>query len=197
VHAKLTIYKAYENMSGFYLNAEEISVAVIAFSHFPERTPGRWNLVSQLMKEMLRDSTNSVRFPIGRQCQIFECSSEHCRYLYRLLTKEFHLLFNIEERKHEITHGKRTSMNDAFKPLIMPPSVERCVQCGSNLQIRNVPTFPVVYTRLGTTIAAMFEGKCRSCDVAHYNSYYIDKRRNKKLYYEQSQQKYFHITIHV
>ena len=70
-------------MAGFYLNEQEISAAITAFHQFPERTPGRWGLVSKLMQELLKEVSNDIRFPFGRkQCSIsmfsvFICNSLH------------------------------------------------------------------------------------------------------------------------
>jgi hypothetical protein len=136
-------------MRGFYLNAQEISVAVSACKHFPEGTPGRWKLVSKLIKELLKDEDNSVCFPIGRQCQTFDFSSEHCRELHRLFVKDFKLLYTIEERKHDIMHGENAGVKDAYKPLILLPSLETCISCQRKLRVRDVPSYPVVYTCSG------------------------------------------------
>jgi hypothetical protein len=181
-------------MKGFYLSVQELSAAICAFKQFPETTPGRYNLVSTLINELLKAETNAVRFPFGRQCDQFNMSAEHCRHLYRLLMKDYIFLFTVDDMKHEVMYGDETATKDGFKPFIFLPSVENCLRCSKRLNIRDVPSNPVVYTSRGTSIAAMFEGKCRTCDIAYYYSYYLDKQGQEKFFYNKPDNEYFQIS---
>lgn len=137
-HLSTVLGLGHETMHEFYLNAQEISAAICAFKHFPKRTPNRWNLVSKLVIELLKDDKNHVRFPIGRQCRSFNFSPEHCRHLERLLSKDFNLIFTQEERRGEIVHGEKAQHKDAFKPLVLLPPVDNCVRCSRKLQVHSI-----------------------------------------------------------
>ena len=61
---------------------------------------------------------------------------------------------------------------DAFKPIVLLPSKLTC--CGSNITIRNRPSFPIVYTSEGTNVTTSFNGNCKTCTKVYYYSYYED-----------------------
>ena len=46
--------------------------------------------------------------------------------------------------------------------------------CGSSITIRNRPSFPIVYTSHGTSVAAAFNGNCKKCKKVYYYSYFED-----------------------
>ena len=58
---------------------------------------------------------------------------------------------------------------DAYKPVVIVPPITFC--CKSKIQVRNSPAFAHVYTRQGTTIAAVFHGVCLTCGVKYFHSY--------------------------
>ena len=110
-----------------------------------------------LMAELLKDDTNTVRFPVGRQCQVFNSSStEHCRILYRLLMKDFNLLFHLDVRKQEIVYGTMAGERNVFKPLILLSKVDNCVHSNAKIAITESPSYSTVYTTAGSSVAAMF-----------------------------------------
>ena len=46
--------------------------------------------------------------------------------------------------------------------------------CGSSITIHNRPSFPIVYTSHGTSVAAAFNGNCKKCKKVYYYSYFED-----------------------
>ena len=71
-----------------------------------------------------------------------------------------------------------------LKPLILTPPVSTC--CDSNIQIRNRPSFPIVYTRNGTFVAASYHGQCQKCKRLFYPSHYEDPDSNTNVLHDLS-----------
>lgn len=81
------------------------------------------------------------------------------------------------------------SISSPLKPMILTPLVS-C--CASRIEIRNHPSFPLVYTQSGTYIAASYHGHCQKCGKSYYCSYY--EHNNKQIMYDISKMKYIQIS---
>ena len=61
--------------------------------------------------------------------------------------------------------------NNALKPIILAPPVEKCGGSRLRMEMDSRPCFPLVYTLKGTYIAALFHGVCRICKMRFYYGY--------------------------
>lgn len=166
-------------MPSVYVYHEELNALLFAVQHFPETTPNRWELVSELIRsqnveadspkvcleQSLKATNNVTLFDLKKR--------EDCKLVYRLIRNKYPSLLhqNIAEALF-----KRSSKT-AFKPVILIPSHTVC--CGSKIKMDNRPSFPLVYTTKGTYVAALFHGECLQCKTKWYPSYKItgDSRR--------------------
>ena len=166
-------------MPSVYVYHEELNALLFAVQHFPETTPNRWELVSELIRsqnveadspkvcleQSLKATNNVTLFDLKKR--------EDCKLVYRLIRNKYPSLLhqNIAEALF-----KRSSKT-AFKPVILIPSHTVC--CGSKIKMDNRPSFPLVYTTKGTYVAALFHVECLQCKTKWYPSYKItgDSRR--------------------
>ena len=82
----------------------------------------------------------------------------------------------------------------SLKPIVLLPPVHDC--CSSPLKYDPRPSCPLIYTTNGTSVGAMFHGRCRKCDHCYFYSYW-EKRdgegATQRYYYDplSNPQEYF------
>ena len=77
-----------------------------------------------------------------------------------------------------------TDRKSPLKPIILTPPISQC--CDSTLISRNRPSFPIVYTTMGTYIAASYHSICCHCSKVYYPSHYEVPHENTTVFYDVS-----------
>lgn len=135
-----------------------VAALVNAEKHFPPRTPKRWNLIAEYVQQLsaaqgsstksgsqagssgtTQQSTAKVKeatMVLGQAQRgiltKFECSADHCKQLFKLLSSSYNKILSLaEDYKTIIFSDPSTS---AFKPLILLPTVQSC--CGHPICIK-------------------------------------------------------------
>ena len=82
----------------------------------------------------------------------------------------------------------------ALKSIILVSNVKSC--CGLRLKIDPRPSVPLVYTKNGTLIGAMFHGVCKVCNAKYYYSYKeVDNKDNYvRIYNSPNNEKFFQVS---
>ena len=128
-----------------------------AVERVPEITPNRWNLISEIVQDCqnltVSDECPKVYLGGGEKGKSFGrfCSSpKQCEDVYETLK-------NVGLQSKEITQSIETAISNsttkALKPIILVPIVHQC--CGNRIRIDPRPSFPLLYTRHGTFLAAV------------------------------------------
>ena len=154
------------------LSFSQLKSLVFALEHFPEKTPLRWSLIAKYVGESKFDDKIKIRIggtlkPKSGEAEKFNPTPDQCKTVSQWLTKNHpELLESYDEREPFF----KWSEKDAFKPIVLLPRKLTC--CGSSINIRNRPSFPIVYTGHGTKVAASFNGNCKTCKKIYYYSYF-------------------------
>lgn len=180
---------------GISIKYNELGTLCYAVKHIPDRTPKRWELISTLVSEV-KDCKNESPSMILKekddaQVKVFGGTPSSCRDAVSILCSSYSEVLDFSESKCRdllSTHFEKT----AIKPIIMVPSIDRC--CGELITIRNRPSFPLVYTTHGTSIAALFTGECRKGCGKKFNYSFYRSSSNKTFFFNHVGKEYFHIT---
>ena len=166
-------------MPSVYVYHEELNALLFAVKHFPEATPNRWELISELIRSQNVESTSpkvcldqSLRG--AHNITVYDLKNrENCKLVYRLISNKYPSLLHVNIAEALFKRSGKT----AFKPIVLIPCRTEC--CGSKIKVDNRPSFPLVYTTKGTYVAALFHGQCAKCKTTWYPSYKItsDNRR--------------------
>ena len=105
-------------------------------------------------------------------------------------------------RKELISHAAEVLYHEeglpSLKPIVLLPPIHDC--CSSPLKFDPCPSCPLIYTN-GTSVGAVFHGKCRKCDRSYYYSYwgegttqrYYDPISNPQEYFQYSSSSLFEV----
>lgn len=115
---------------------------------------------------------------------------DFCKSVMSIISSQYSEILNISQCSFDetlFTYCEKIPI----KPIILLPPIRSC--CGELITIRNRPSYPIVYTMHGTSIAAMFSGECRKgCGSKfHYSYCQID---SKVYFYHDVGKEFFHIT---
>ena len=111
-------------------------------------------------------------------------------------------------RKELISHAAEVLYHEeglpSLKPIVLLPPIHDC--CSSPLKFDPRPSCPLIYTTNGTSVGAVFHGKCRKCDRSYYYSYwemrdgegttqryYYDPISNPQEYFQYSSSSLFEV----
>ena len=143
----------------------------------------------------------------------FSGSESQCEVLYTILSKENPKLFDHSKTLETALYSDGTK--SGFKPLVLLPGSTTC--CGRKVIIRfvhfwvsspivcvymlhvscrNRPSFPVVYTTLGTLVAALYSAMCSECKaIIHHSSWMTQKGDDKvEFFFDPSHSQYIQCT---
>ena len=143
------------------LTCQELGTLCMAVKHVPERLPKRWDLISMIMSDSNVRKLDMPRLTIGdcsKRVVHFNPTPACCKDTIKMLMASFpDSMSSIQDDFIKILHNFHDKI--PIKPIILLPPVQKC--CDEPLMIRNRPSFPIVYTRNGTSIAALFSGECK------------------------------------
>ena len=138
-----------------------------------ERTPKRWDIISNYMK--LFNSTNSTRTgPVINDLKMPEISPKHLsKFWNNILDKYPNIVEQSDEQCFKLFYGDVASNKDGPKHVILLPPTH-CLFCGSMVTVKsNMTSFPIVYTESEVYVAANYSGECRTCSTKPvYNETY-------------------------
>jgi len=133
-----------------------VAALVNAEKHFPPRTPKRWNLIAEYVQKLSATQGSSTKCGPGSsettqqsaakvkeatmvlgQAQRgnptkFECSADHCKQLFKLLSSSYNEILSLAEDYETLIFSDPST--SAFKPLILLPTVQSC--CGNPICIK-------------------------------------------------------------
>lgn len=164
----------------------------------PPKTPNRWESISAYVKEAVQSQTadsNKLVLTIGegRKIANFSATRDMCKTAWDIISKDHPYVSNIDF--DQLLHCKHCSHD--IKPIILLPPYTSCIECGSNIGIRNRPTFPVVYTEVGPYVGALYSGQCvgKTCHMTYFYSY-RQNHKSETFFYDPNEDKrqFFHIT---
>ena len=100
-------------------------------------------------------------------------------------------------RKELISHAAKVLYHKeglpSLKPTVLLPPIHDC--CSSPLKVDPCPSCSLIYTTNGTSVGAVFHGKCRKCDQSYYYSYWemCGEGATQRYYYDpiSNPQEYF------
>ena len=131
----------------------DVAALVNAEKHFPPRIPKRWNLIAECVQKLraAQSSSNKCGASETATTQLkvkeatmvlgqahrggpmkFECSADHCKQLFKLLSSSYKEILSLAE-DYQMTIFSDPSVS-AFKPLILLPTVQSC--CGHPICIK-------------------------------------------------------------
>ena len=133
-----------------------MAAVVNAEKHFPPRTPKRWYLIAECVQKLsaaqgsskkcgsgspgttqqLAAKVKEATMVLGQEQRgiptKFECSADHCKQLFKLLSSSYSEILSLAADYETIIFSDPST--SAFKPLILLPTVESC--CGRPIYIK-------------------------------------------------------------
>lgn len=168
-------------------------------SRIPQNIHNRWARVKEGLARMasdLSDDTPCVTVGSGRKTVKirFNSHKRHLKAVYNILTTNHPALvqqFNLD--------CFSDSDRSPLKSIILAPDIENCKLCKSKSfywPATDKVSFPIVFTKDGTRIAASYHKVCSNeqCRTAFHHSYYITKDKQKVYYDTCLEQKYLQTT---
>ena len=127
-----------------------VAALVSAEKHFPPRTPKRWHLIAEYVEKLsagqgnrstqcdgqagtvttqrlavkMKEATMVLGQTQRRVPMKFECSTDHCKQLFKLLSSSYRELLSLTEDFETVIFSDPSA--SAFKPLILLPTVQSC-----------------------------------------------------------------------
>ena len=129
------------------LSFSELQSLVFGLDHFPEKTLLRWSLIAKYVRERTVEDNTKIRISgsltksKSEEVEEFNSTAEDCKTVSQWLTQNYPELL---ESYDEMEPFYKSPEKDAFKPIVLLPGKLTC--CGSNITIRNRPSFPIAYT---------------------------------------------------
>lgn len=171
----------------FVLSYIQLAALLFALNYFPEALPKRWEaiavyvgLCSQLLSETACRGGTSISVEVVDRAgdeqvrkktrQNFSGSSKECKQVANIINdvKYADVCSSTEFFYKPLLSNP--DITSPLKPIILVPPVLQC--CELRLAIRNRPSFPLVFTKAGTYIAASYHGQCQKCGTSYYPSFY-------------------------
>ena len=188
----------------FLVTYLQVSALLFAVEHFPENTPKRWEAIALYLEYHHEQNSDQIfdTFTIShseacntgskRKCskEIFNGTALQCKELAHIL--QFYPTLYLSLKEQYMPLLSTPDRKSPLKPLILTPPITTC--CDSNILIRNRPSFPIVYTRNGTFVAASYHGHCQKCKRLFYPSHYEDPDSNTYVLYDLSSIKHLQIS---
>ena len=179
-------------VTSFLVNYLQVSALLFALDHYPENTPRRWEAIAayiEIMKpdagyeEDLETFTLTYSNAPKRIKKVFTGSANECQQLAIILKSYYpYLVNNVKQLYRPLLSN--ADRNSPLKPIILTPPISQC--CDSTLISRNRPSFPIVYTTMGTYIAASYHSICCHCRKVYYPSHYEVPHENTAVFYDVS-----------
>ena len=193
----------------FVLTYLQLAALLLALNHFPEALPKRWETISiyvglcshLLSEDATHQSNPDILVEVYEQVEGAEPAKQKKRRKFSGNSKECKEVAAIIRttryadmcRTTELLYQPLLStpiISSPLKPMILTPHVMDC--CESRIAIRSRPSFPLVYTKTGTYIAASYHGHCQKCGKTYHYSYYEDNE--EQILYDFSEVKYLQIS---
>lgn len=105
--------------------------------------------------------------PKSGEAEKFNPTPDECKTVSQWLMKNHPELLECYDEREPFF---KWTEKDAFKRIVLLPQKLTC--CGSSINTRKRPSFPIVYTSHGTKVAASFNGNCKTCKKVYYYSYF-------------------------
>ena len=139
-------------MPSVYVYSEELNALLFAVKHFPEATPNRWEVISELIR------SQNVESPSPRVCldqslrgthniTVYDLKNrENCKLVCRLIGNKYPSLLHVNIAEAFFKRSGKT----AFKPVVLIPCKTEC--CGSKIKVDNRPSFLWSILQKGLTL---------------------------------------------
>ncbi len=211
------------------ISLPQLQSYLFAIEQIPPFTPKRWDLISECVTKLCTSSDKipqpTIQGPSSGEEGDF-CEKLHSPASVKLVVNGggrpfvpnpkccqdlFAMLLQGESgytRKELETHAAEVLYHEegirSLKPIVLLPPIHDC--CSSPLKFDPRPSCPLIYTTSGTSVGAVFHGKCRKCGRSYYYSYwemrdgegatqryYYDPISNPQEYFQYSSSSLFEV----
>ena len=162
--------KSEVKMCVILVDHEEFNFFLFGVGHFPERTTNQFELVADFARSQRRDLNMAIlSVHLGGSDRkdrkhLHLTDKTNCRRVFKVLKEKYPSLLQRDLNSRLFKQSGRS----AFKPVILLAAKMQC--CGRNIKMDNRPSFPLVYTKRGTYVGALFHGQCKKCKMKYFPS---------------------------
>ncbi len=174
--------------------SKEVSYLIYACKKFEERQPNRWQLISRFMQGSASNGEigNSFKYVVPTDCEDEKLglyTARQCQTVYKKVKLEYPYVFDKSPEEEETLYSSWCTAKDGLKPFILLPLSANCLLCSARLTAISKPSFPILYTEKGVSLAASYTSECRKCDKnPRYNcSFYTTNEDRNVRFYSQDE----------
>lgn len=168
----------------FTISPVTIAALASAIHHYPKNIPSRWKLIAEYVCDHIADVdvSTTIEFTTNELSGAFQITAGNCRKLHRYLEHE-HGQFLRRNEDCEKIFFKKNGQPNGHKPVVLVSDVDTCLKCKTVTKFDYRPSFPIIYTAEGPTVAASYHSRCNSCRMSFHYSYYVcDSSGSTKTY---------------